>query len=153
MNVDPASTLCGSSQVDGSYSASPGQTDSSPSTSPQHHVSKRRREEDIEITTSLKSLLELHKNRDLKEIEKELKPQNSDVHYVLEIAETLLRFTPKQRAMAKAKMHQVLYEIEFPPEQLTPQPQIAPLFPPFSSPQIIPHPQISSHASPSSPHY
>ena len=68
----------------------------------------------------LRGLIDSHVRRDLKEKEADQGTRNPDSHYVLEVAETLSRFSPHQKAMAKAKIHQVLLEIEFPPEQCPP---------------------------------
>ena len=128
MSIDPASTPSGSSHMEAFCFDSPRQRDLSCSNSPhgpQCPLSKRRREEDID-STILKSLLESREKRDLREKAKEMGKRNPNVYYGLEIAETLSKFISRQRAMAKAKIHQVLFEIEFPQEYLpliSPDPQ------------------------------
>lgn len=45
---------------------------------------------------------------------------NPDVHYGLEIAETMKTFSPHQKALAKLKIRQVLFDVQF---QTEPYPQ------------------------------
>ena len=87
---DLASTPSGSSNMEAFCFDSPRQRDSSHSNSlhgPQHPLSKRRREEDID-STILKSLLESREKHNLMEKAKEMGKTNLDVYYGLEIAET-----------------------------------------------------------------
>lgn len=62
----------------------------------------------------LKTALERRLLKDKREAEKQAVPQNPETNYGLEVAETLNRFTPRQRSLAKLRIQQVLFEIEFP---------------------------------------
>ena len=61
-----------------------------------------------------KTALERRLVKDKKEAEKQACPRNPETNYGLEIAETINRFTPRQRSLAKLRIQQVLFEIEFP---------------------------------------
>ena len=118
--IDPVSTPSGSSHMEVFCFNSPRQRDLSCSNSPhgpQHFFSKRRRVEDID-SIILKSLLESLEKRDLKDKTKEMGKTNPDLYDGLEIAETLSKFISRQRAMAKVNIHQMLFKIEFPKENL-----------------------------------
>ena len=58
-----------------------------------------------------KAALERRLMKDRREAEK---PRNPETNYGLEVAETLNRFTLRQRSLAKLRIQQVLFEIEFP---------------------------------------
>ena len=86
-------------------SASPGPSELPP---------KRQRKEKNEIDDALLALTRNAQERRLMRERKEAEKRNPETHYGLEIAETLNRFTPYQKALAKLKIQQVLLEIEFP---------------------------------------
>ena len=113
VSIDPASTPSGSSHMEAFCFNSPWQRDLSCSNSPhgpQHFCSKRRRVEDID-SIFWKSLLESLEKHDLKDKTKEMGKTNPDLYDCLEIAETLSKFTSRQRAMAKVNIHQMLFKI------------------------------------------
>ena len=55
--------------------------------------------------------------------------QNPDIHFGRDVGERLYRMTPRQKAIAKVRIQQVLLEVEFPSEQYYQQP-MPPLPPP-----------------------
>ena len=61
-----------------------------------------------------KTAVERRKRKDKREAEKQAMPRNPETNYGLEIAKTLNRFTPQQKSLAKLRIQQVLFEIEFP---------------------------------------
>lgn len=81
---------------------------------------RRRRGSNNEVDDALlllsRSAIERQIMQDKKEAEKNAPPPNPETNYGLEIAETLHRFTPRQRALAKLRIQQVLLEVEFPDE-------------------------------------
>jgi len=40
--------------------------------------------------------------------------ENPDCHFGIEVAQRISRFSPQKKAMAKAKIMQLLFDIEFP---------------------------------------
>ena len=82
---------------------------------PQQPPSKKRRSmkgDDIDemLINSIKTIQERRQ-------EKHSRQLNEETHFGLQVAETLRRFSPKQKALAKLQIDQVLFNIEFPPEQ------------------------------------
>ena len=67
-----------------------------------------------EVDDALLALARNAQERRLMRERKEAEKRNPETNYGLEIAETLNRFTPYQKALAKLKIQQVLLEIEFP---------------------------------------
>ena len=87
---------------------------------------KRKRKgssSDVDDTLLLlsKAALERRLLKDRREVEK---PRNPETNYGLEVAETLNRFTPRQRSLAKLRIQQILFEIEFPDVCMQPPPDI-----------------------------
>ena len=72
------------------------------------------------LITSIKNLRERQQDKQKRQLDEE-------THFGLQVAETLRRFSSKQKALAKLQIDQVLFNVEFPPEQ--------PYYPP---PTIIP---------------
>ena len=68
-----------------------------------------------------KAALERRLLKDRREVEK---PRNPETNYGLEVAETLNRFTLRQRSLAKLRIQQILFEIEFPDVCMQPPPDI-----------------------------
>jgi len=102
---------------------SPASETSSKSASPEptEPPPKRKRkggnnEADDALLLLSRSALERRSVRDKKKPEKQVTPRNTETNYGLEIAETLNRFTLRQRALAKFRIQQVLLEVEFPDE-------------------------------------
>ena len=58
--------------------------------------------------------------------------QNPDMHFGRDVGERLYRMTPRQKALAKVRIQQVLLEVEFPSEQYYQQPM-----PPLPPPQFM----------------
>ena len=87
--------------------------------SPAELPSKRKRKDrsnDVDDALLLlsKTTLERRLSKDKREAEKQAVPRNPETNYGLEVAETLNRFTTRQRSLAKLRIQQVLFEIEFP---------------------------------------
>ena len=62
-----------------------------------------------------KSFVERQKQKERREAEKRSEVRrNPEGNYGMEVAQTLNRFNPHQRALAKMKIQQLLFEIEFP---------------------------------------
>ena len=75
-----------------------------------------RSEVDDALLLLSRTALERRLLREKKKAEKEAAPKNPEINYGMEIAETLNRFTPRQKAVAKLRIRQVLFEVEFPPK-------------------------------------
>ena len=102
---------------DQSSATTPSSRPSTPTT--YEPISKRRRKttsNDVDDALLLlsKTALERRLLKDKKEAEKQALPRNPETNYGLEVAETLNRFTPRQRSLAKLRIQQILFEIEFP---------------------------------------
>ena len=67
-------------------------------------------EVDDVILGTLKSLQERRRGKDQQQCDEE-------GHFGQQIAATLRRFTPRQKALAKLQIEQVLFSVEFPPEE------------------------------------
>ena len=70
-----------------------------------------------------KTTLERRLLKDKREAEKQAVPRIPETNYGLEVAETINRLTPRQRSLAKLRIQQVLFEIEFPNEMCMQPPQ------------------------------
>ena len=81
---------------------------------------RKRKGSNNEVDNALlllsRTAIERNLTRGKREAEKNATPRNPETNYGLEIAETLNRFTPRQKALAKFRIQQVLLEIEFPSE-------------------------------------
>ena len=102
-------------------SASPAIANSSRPASPatfEPPVKRKRKASSNDVDDALlllsKTALERRLLKDKKEAEKQAWPKNPETNYGLEVAETLNRFTPRQKSLAKLRIQQVLFEIEFP---------------------------------------
>ena len=96
------------SPASSSISVSPGPSEPPP----KWQRKEGKNEVDDALLALARSAQERRIVRERKEAEKQ--PRNPETHYGLEIAETLNRFTPHQKALAKVRIQQVLLEIEFP---------------------------------------
>lgn len=57
----------------------------------------------------------------------EMKRMKNKGHYAEQVAATLRRFTPRQKAMAKMKIQELLFNVEFGSEPSTPTPLNQPI--------------------------
>ena len=80
---------------------------------------KQRDEVDEALVQLSKSAADRQKMRERREVEKLSATRNPEVNYSLEVAETLNRFNPRQRALAKFKIQKLLFEIEFPDDEFS----------------------------------
>lgn len=93
----------------------------------QRQASKRRRvsrEEEVDEAI-LQGFRESRDRRAIREkitAEKQAAQKNPESHYGLEIAERLNKMNPRQKAIAKLRIQQVLLEVEFPSESYPQQP-------------------------------
>ena len=75
---------------------------------------KARDEVDEALVQLSKSAVQRRQLKEKREAEKQAVVRNLEINYGLEVAETLNRLTVRQRALAKLKIQQLLFEIEFP---------------------------------------
>ena len=110
---DDASTLATPASSSASVSASPVQ---SPRLNELPPAKKRKTRDEVDeaLIQLSKSTIERRKQKEKKEAEKQAR--NPEINYGLDVAETLNRFTPRQRALVKLKIQQLLFETEFPSE-------------------------------------
>ena len=101
----------------------------SSSRGPQQHR-KRQRSPDQEIDDAICEGLCESRKRWQKRAELEAEHKNPDNHFGRDVGERLYRMTPRQKAITKVRIQQVLLEIEFPSEQYYQQ-----LIPPPPPPQ------------------
>ena len=73
---------------------------------------KKSRGDEVEevILCSLKSLQERRRGKEQQQ------QSDEEAHFGQQIAATLRRFTPRQKALAKLQIELVLFSVEFPPE-------------------------------------
>ena len=80
---------------------------------------KRNSAQDVvdAIIQLTKSVVERRNKKERREPEND-ETRNPEYHYAIEVAKTLSRLTPRNRSLAKMKIQQILFELEFPADTM-----------------------------------